>query len=49
MWSFSFLLIFFSISGIPPLSGFLAKVLILMELIYNDYVLIGILLIIRKV
>ena len=33
LWSFSFILIFFSIGGIPPLSGFLSKVLILLELI----------------
>jgi NADH-quinone oxidoreductase subunit N len=36
IWSFSFLLIFFSIAGIPPLSGFLAKILILFSVIeYN--------------
>ena len=45
IWAFSFLLIFFSISGIPPLSGFLAKILILIELIFNSYLMISILLI----
>lgn len=33
IWAFSFLIIFFSIAGIPPLTGFLAKMLILYELI----------------
>jgi len=43
--AFSFLIIFFSISGIPPLGGFLAKILILLELIYSDYLIFGIFLI----
>jgi len=34
--AYSFILIFFSIAGIPPLSGFLSKVLILFELIYES-------------
>jgi len=33
LWAFSFVLIFFSVAGIPPLSGFLAKVFILFGLI----------------
>lgn len=33
LWTFVFILVFFSISGIPPLSGFLIKVLILENLI----------------
>ncbi len=46
LWTFSFLIIFFSIAGIPPLSGFLAKVLILVELVYSNYLLTSILLIV---
>ena len=33
LWAFSFLLIFFSVAGIPPLSGFLSKVFILFSII----------------
>lgn len=33
LWAFSFLIIFFSVAGIPPLSGFLAKILIFFSLI----------------
>ena len=33
LWAFSFILMFFSIAGIPPLSGFLAKIFILFGLI----------------
>ena len=36
LWSFSFILIFFSIAGIPPLSGFLAKIFILFGLIDSN-------------
>ena len=32
LWSFSFVIIFFSIGGIPPLTGFLSKIYILSEL-----------------
>ena len=35
--SVSFILIFFSIAGIPPLSGFLAKIFILFGLINSDF------------
>lgn len=45
LWTLSFLFIFFSVAGIPPLSGFLAKVLILVELVYSNYLLTSILLI----
>jgi NADH-quinone oxidoreductase subunit N len=40
LWAFSFILMFFSIAGIPPLSGFLSKIFILFGLI-NSNQLIG--------
>ena len=39
LWAFSFVLIFFSVAGIPPLSGFLAKVFILFGLIDSQQLL----------
>jgi NADH-quinone oxidoreductase subunit N len=33
LWAFSFVLMFFSVAGIPPLSGFLSKIFILFGLI----------------
>jgi NADH-quinone oxidoreductase subunit N len=39
IWAFSFVLIFFSVAGIPPLSGFLAKVFILFGLIDSQQLL----------
>lgn len=33
LWAFSFLLIFFSLAGIPPLGGFLSKIFILFSII----------------
>ena len=38
-WAFSFLLIFFSIAGIPPLTGFLSKMLIIYELVSSNYLI----------
>lgn len=39
IWSISFIVIFFSIAGIPPLSGFLSKILILFSLIVSKNIL----------
>lgn len=39
IWAVSFILIFFSIAGIPPLSGFLAKIFILFSLILENQVM----------
>jgi NADH-quinone oxidoreductase subunit N len=36
LWAFSFILMFFSIAGIPPLSGFLSKIFILFGLIDSN-------------
>ena len=37
LWAFSFVIIFFSIAGIPPLTGFLAKIMILFDLIDSNF------------
>jgi NADH-quinone oxidoreductase subunit N len=39
MWAFSFVLIFFSIAGVPPLSGFLSKIFILFGLIQSQEII----------
>jgi NADH:ubiquinone oxidoreductase subunit 2 (subunit N) len=44
--SFSFVLIFFSIAGIPPLVGFISKILILQELLSNFFYFTAIFLIV---
>ena len=44
-WSFSFLILFFSIAGIPPFSGFLAKIFILFGLIEANQLVVAIFLI----
>lgn len=46
IWSFSFVVIFFSIGGIPPLTGFLAKILILFEVINTANIIAAAILII---
>jgi NADH-quinone oxidoreductase subunit N len=46
LWSLSFIVIFFSIGGIPPLTGFLSKILILFEVINSGNILASALLII---
>jgi NADH-quinone oxidoreductase subunit N len=46
VWSFSIVLIMFSIAGIPPLVGFLAKALIILQLIDSKNLLIASMLII---
>ncbi len=38
IWSFSLVIIFFSIAGIPPFSGFLAKMLIIYNLVNLNYI-----------
>jgi NADH-quinone oxidoreductase subunit N len=37
IWSFIFLVTFFSLAGIPPFAGFLAKFFVLFELLKNSY------------
>jgi len=39
LWCFSFVIVFFSIAGIPPLTGFLSKMLVLFELINFDNII----------
>ena len=46
MWAVSFLFIFFSIAGIPPFSGFLAKIFILFGLIESNHLVVSLILII---
>ena len=38
LWAFFFVVIFFSIGGIPPLTGFLSKMLVVFSLIVNNYI-----------
>lgn len=46
LWAFSFIIIFFSIGGIPPLTGFLSKILIVLEMINENQIFYSIVLII---
>jgi NADH-quinone oxidoreductase subunit N len=45
IWAFSFVVIFFSIGGIPPFTGFLSKIIILLELVKIDALISAIMLI----
>lgn len=39
LWAFSFVLIFFSVAGVPPLGGFLAKIFIIFSLLnFNQFI-----------
>ncbi len=46
LWAFSFVFVFFSVAGIPPLTGFLSKMLIVYELVASNKLLGAILLIV---
>ncbi len=46
LWCFSFVVVFFSIAGIPPLTGFLSKMLVLFELVTYDNILAAIILLV---
>jgi len=46
LWAVSLLVVFFSIAGIPPLTGFLAKILILVEIVRSDKLSISILILV---
>jgi len=45
LWSFSFIVIFFSVAGIPPLSGFLSKIFILFSLIDSNELFVSVFLV----
>jgi NADH-quinone oxidoreductase subunit N len=45
-WGLMIIIIFFSISGIPPLVGFLAKIFIILELVYMKLNIIAILIVV---
>ena len=45
IWAFSILIIFFSMCGVPPLSGFIAKFWIYVSLIESNYFLVAVFLI----
>jgi len=50
LWAFSFVIIFFSIGGIPPLTGFLSKIFILSEVVNSsDYFCAFLLIIISSI
>lgn len=46
VWAFSFLFIFFSIAGIPPLLGFLSKAFIILSLIESEQLFTAIFLVV---
>jgi len=43
VWSFSFLILFFSIAGLPPFAGFFAKIFIIFSLIDANHFALGLL------
>jgi len=45
LWSLSFVIIFFSVAGIPPFCGFLSKILVLFSLLENNNLVVSLLLI----
>jgi NADH-quinone oxidoreductase subunit N len=45
LWAFSLVIVFFSIAGIPPLSGFLSKMLIIFNLINLNNILFAVILV----
>ena len=45
LWASSFIIIFFSIAGIPPFSGFLSKIFILFSLIVSNNIFFSLLLV----
>ncbi len=45
IWAFSLVIIFFSIAGIPPLSGFLSKMLVIYNLVNLDFVVSAVILV----
>lgn len=46
LWCFSLVVVFFSVAGIPPLTGFLSKMLIIYELIISQAIISSIVLIV---
>jgi proton-translocating NADH-quinone oxidoreductase chain N len=46
LWAFFFVVIFFSIGGIPPLTGFLSKMLVVFSLIVDNYLFESILIVV---
>ena len=48
-WAVSYLILFFSFSGIPPLTGFLSKVFIIQSLILNEDIIVATIMIIVSV
>jgi len=48
LWSFFFVVIFFSIGGIPPLTGFLSKMLIVFSLITKEYIVESIIIVVAS-
>ena len=49
VFALSFLIIFFSFAGIPPLTGFLTKFLVILSLVLEKYLLIALILILLSV